>query len=240
MTNERFNRTKDLVPEEEMREEQRIPKAQRVFDDEDFSEDGIEDLSRPETKEDFTKIARDAGKQIDSKDYDKEALIDGILNQDDEDENDNDINSIINDMSKDQQKTQVKKAKKALEEYKETSATRELLFSRPKETIKIPVIINDEDVLTFQARRLTEMETQNLINRDLVGKKPKKMNDDEWEEFMSYNYRLLEDVIVEPHLTQDEWREKVDSPLVVKLAEKVQKLVNDTDDNVVLEDFKKK
>lgn len=143
-------------------------------------------------------------------------------------------------MSKDQRKTQVKKIKKSLEEYKETSATRELLFSRPKETIKVPVIINDEDVLTFEARRLTEMETQNLINRKLVGKKPTKMNDKEWEEFMSYNYKLLENVIVEPHLTEKEWREKVDSPLVVKLADKVTKLVNDTDDNVVLEDFKKK
>ena len=65
------------------------------------------------------------------------------------------------------------------------------------------------------------------------------MTPEELEESNNYNYRLLEKVIVDPQLTQDEWKSGVDTALVQKIVEQVMKVLTNIDDAQIFEEFQK-
>ena len=63
-----------------------------------------------------------------------------------------------------------------------------------------------DDVEVFTIKRLSEAENSEIINRALAIKDPSEMTEEELEESNAYNYRLLEKIVVDPYLTQEEWR----------------------------------
>ena len=63
------------------------------------------------------------------------------------------------------------------------------------------------------------------------------MTPEELEESNNYNYRLLEKVVVDPKLSQDEWKSGVDTALVQKIVEQVMKVLTNIDDSQIFEEF---
>ena len=88
-------------------------------------------------------------------------------------------------------------------------------------------------------KRLSEAENSEILDRSLAIKSLDEMTPQELEDSNNYNYRLLEKVVVDPVLTQDEWRSKVDTALVQKLVEQIMKVLTNIDDAEIFEDFQK-
>lgn len=146
---------------------------------------------------------------------------------------------LIAQLQADSEKKQKSHKKKKIEEYKAVQATRDALFSRLGKTINVPVIMDDEDVMVFQIKRLSEAENSEILDRSLAIKNLDEMTPEELEESNNYNYRLLEKVVVEPKLTQDEWRSKVDTALIQKLVEQIMKVLTNIDDSQIFDEFQK-
>lgn len=146
---------------------------------------------------------------------------------------------LIAQLQADSQKRSTSQKKKKIEEYKATQATRELLFSRLGKTVNVPLIMDDESVMVFKVKRLSEAENSDILDRSLAIKSLDEMTAQELEESNNYNYRLLEKVVVDPQLSQDEWRSKVDTALVQKLVEQIMKVLTNIDDTHIFDDFQK-
>lgn len=146
---------------------------------------------------------------------------------------------LIAQLQADSKKKSGERRKKKIEEYKATQATRDLLFSRLGKTINVPLIMDDETVMVFKIKRLSEAENSEILDRSLAIKSLDKMTPQELEDSNNYNYRLLEKVVVDPELTQDEWRSKVDTALVQRLVEQIMKVLTNIDDAQIFEDFQK-
>lgn len=146
---------------------------------------------------------------------------------------------LIAQLQADSQKRNASQKKKKIEEYKATQATRDILFSRLGKTINVPLIMDDESVMVFKIKRLSEAENSEILDRSLAIKSLDEMTPQELEDSNNYNYRLLEKVVVDPVLTQDEWRSKVDTALVQKLVEQIMKVLTNIDDAEIFEDFQK-
>ena len=131
----------------------------------------------------------------------------------------------------------MKKKKKKINEYKAVRATKEALFSRLGKVIDVPIIMDSDEVMVFKVKRLSEAENSDIIDRQLAIKDIRDMTAEELEESNNYNYRLLEKVIVEPKLTQQEWRMNVDTALVQKIVEQVMKVLTNIDDSEIFDDF---
>jgi hypothetical protein len=151
----------------------------------------------------------------------------------------NSSDDLIAQLQADSQKKSISHKKKKIEEYKAVQATREALFSRLGKTINVPLIMDDEDVMVFKIKRLSEAENSEILDRSLAIKNLDEMTPEELEESNNYNYRLLEKVVVEPKLTQDEWRSKVDTALVQKLVEQIMKVLTNIDDTQIFDEFQK-
>lgn len=146
---------------------------------------------------------------------------------------------LIAQLQADAQKRSTSQKKKKIEEYKATQATRELLFNRLGKTVNVPLIMDDESVMVFKVKRVSEAENSDILDRSLAIKNLEDMTPQELEESNNYNYRLLEKVVVEPKLNQDEWRSKVDTALVQKLVEQIMKVLTNIDDTHIFDDFQK-
>ena len=146
---------------------------------------------------------------------------------------------LIAELQADSKKKGTSRKKKKLEEYKATQATRDLLFNRLGKTINVPLIMDDDTVMVFKIKRLSEAENSEILDRSLAIKSLEDMTPQELEDSNNYNYRLLEKVVVDPALTQDEWRSKVDTALVQKLVEQIMKVLTNIDDSQIFEDFQR-
>lgn len=146
---------------------------------------------------------------------------------------------LIAQLQADSKKRSTSSKKKKIEEYKATQATRELLFSRLGKTVNVPLIMDDESVMVFKVKRLSEAENSDILDRSLAIKSLDEMTAQELEESNNYNYRLLEKVVVDPQLSQDEWRSKVDTALVQRLVEQIMKVLTNIDDTHIFDDFQK-
>lgn len=146
---------------------------------------------------------------------------------------------LIAQLQADSQKRSTSQKKKKIEEYKATQATREILFSRLGKTVNVPLIMDDESVMVFKVKRLSEAENSDILDRSLAIKSLDEMTAQELEESNNYNYRLLEKVVVDPQLSQDEWRSKVDTALVQRLVEQIMKVLTNIDDTHIFDDFQK-
>lgn len=127
--------------------------------------------------------------------------------------------------------------KKKINEYKAVRATKEALFSRLGKLIDVPIIMDNDEVMIFKVKRLSEAENSEIIDRQLAIKDIRDMTAEELEESNNYNYRLLEKVVVEPKLTQQEWRLNVDTALVQKIVEQVMKVLTNIDDASIFDEF---
>ena len=126
--------------------------------------------------------------------------------------------------------------KKKIEEYKAVRATKDKLFSRLGQTIDVPIIVSDDEVMVFQVKRLSEAENSEIIDRSLAIKNVEDMTEEELED---YNYRLLEKVVVDPKLTQEEWRLNVDTAMVQRIVQKVMQVLTNIDDSRIFDEFQK-
>jgi hypothetical protein len=151
----------------------------------------------------------------------------------------NNSDDLIAQLQADSKKRSTSQKKKKIEEYKATQATREILFSRLGKTVNVPLIMDDESVMVFKVKRLSEAENSDILDRSLAIKSLDEMTAQELEESNNYNYRLLEKVVVDPQLTQDEWRSKVDTALVQRLVEQIMKVLTNIDDTHIFDDFQK-
>lgn len=144
---------------------------------------------------------------------------------------------LIAELMADSKKKQKSRKKKKIEEYKAVQATREALFSRLGKTINVPIIMDDDEVMVFKIKRLSEAENSEILDRSLAIKSLDEMTPEELEESNNYNYRLLEKVVVDPKLSQDEWKSGVDTALVQKIVEQVMKVLTNIDDTQIFEEF---
>ena len=137
-------------------------------------------------------------------------------------------------------------AEKAREEYEEkkiknlkkTVATRDMLFSRLQRRIPIEIAItnddNEEEILVFYAKRLSESENNHLFNHRLIGKNLSDLTNEEYEDSVKFKRKTLATAIVEPKMTEEEWANLVDNALTSKLFDEVQRIISEVD---TVEDF---
>ena len=146
---------------------------------------------------------------------------------------------LIAELQADSKKKSKSNKKKKIEEYKATQATRDLLFSRLGKTINVPLIMDDDEVMVFKIKRLSEAENSEILDRSLAIKNLDEMTPQELEDSNNYNKKKKKKVVVDPILTQDEWRSKVDTALVQKLVEQIMKVLTNIDDTQIFDDFQK-
>ena len=146
---------------------------------------------------------------------------------------------LIAQLQADSKKRTASNKKKKIEDYQAIQATRESLFNRLGKTINVPLIMDDDTVMVFKIKRLSEAENSDILDRSLAIKSLDEMTPQELEDSNNYNYRLLEKVVVEPKLSQDEWRSKVDTALIQKLVEQIMKVLTNIDDTQIFEEFQK-
>lgn len=146
---------------------------------------------------------------------------------------------LLQKLMADSKKRSDNRKKKKIEDYKAVRATKEKLFSRLGETIDVPIIMNDEEVMVFQVKRLSEAENSEIIDRSLAIKDVADMTEEELEESNNYNYRLLEKVVVDPKLSQEEWRLNVDTAMVQRIVQKVMQVLTNIDDSRIFEEFQR-
>ena len=72
---------------------------------------------------------------------------------------------LIAQLQADSKKKSASHKKKKIEEYKAVQATRDALFSRLGKTINLPLIMDDESVMVFQIKRLSEAENSEILDR---------------------------------------------------------------------------
>ena len=135
-------------------------------------------------------------------------------------------------------KSQINKKKK-IEDYKVVQATREMLFNRKGKVINVPIIMDDEEVWNFKIKRISEAENSEILDRSLAIKKLDDMTPEELDASNDYNYRLLALSVVDPQLTEEEWKSALDTPMAQKIVEQLMKVLTNVNDSGIFEDFQK-
>jgi len=140
-------------------------------------------------------------------------------------------------------------AEEAAEEYeefreekiKEISATREFLINRKTRQFPLKVAVDEETVLIFKVRRMTESERSkfNKIN-NLKFTNIDDLTPEDLEEINQQSYEIMSEVVVEPKMTVDEWKEVADVALLNHLSQKVAMLSTEVNDAKIITEFKKK
>lgn|SRR5574344_1370950 len=145
------------------------------------------------------------------------------------------IDALVNEaMPEGAQKAYDEYEDKKVNSFRKVVATRDLLFSRLQKLIDIPVEVateNGETVdMIFKIKRLSEAESNHLLNRELIGKDLNELTEEEYQKSMAYRRKTLALAVVEPKLTAQEWAEDVDNAITLALFEKVNKAITDVND----------
>lgn len=146
---------------------------------------------------------------------------------------------LIAELTSDAKKKSQSRKKKKLEEYKVVQATREMLFSRKGQTINVPIIMDDDEVWNFKVKRISEAENSEILDRSLAIKSLDDMTPEELDASNDYNYRLLALAVVDPELTEDEWKSAVDTPMAQKIVEQLMKVLTNVNDSGIFDDFQR-
>lgn len=146
---------------------------------------------------------------------------------------------LLAELQADSQKKSQSRKKKKIEEYKVVQATREMLFSRKGQTINVPIIMDDDEVWNFKVKRISEAENSEILDRSLAVKSLDEMTPEELDASNDYNYRLLALSVVDPQLTEDEWKTAVDTPMAQKIVEQLMKVLTNVNDSGIFDDFQK-
>lgn len=144
---------------------------------------------------------------------------------------------LIAELTSESKKKSQSRKKKKIEEYKVVQATREMLFNRKGKTINVPIIMDDDEVWNFKVKRISEAENSEILDRSLAIKNLEDMTPEELEASNDYNYRLLALAIVDPQLTEEEWKTAVDTPMAQKIVEQLMKVLTDINDSSIFDDF---
>jgi len=141
-------------------------------------------------------------------------------------------------------------AQKNKEEYEEektdnfrkVTATRDLLLNRTKRHIPMDfkAIIDIEQPdgsykpelvqLHFIIKRLSESEVNHIINHKLLNKADADMTDEEYAQASKFRSQFLARTVVEPHMTEEEWRNECDAGLMTTAFNTATNILNQIDD----------
>lgn len=141
-------------------------------------------------------------------------------------------------------------AQKNKEEYEEeqtkkfrkVTATRDLLLNRTKRVIPMDfkAIIDVENPdgtfsqelvdLSFSIKRLSESEVNHIINHKLLNKADADMTDEEYAQASKFRSQFLAKTVVEPQLTEIEWREECDAGIMAEAFNTATNILNKIDD----------
>ena len=146
---------------------------------------------------------------------------------------------LLAELQADSQKKAQGRKKKKIEEYKVVQATREMLFNRKGQTINVPIIMDEDEVWNFKVKRISEAENSEILDRSLAVKSLDEMTSEELDASNDYNYRLLALAVVDPQLTEDEWKSAVDTPMAQKIVEQLMKVLTNVNDSGIFDDFQK-
>lgn len=146
---------------------------------------------------------------------------------------------LLAELQADSQKKSQARKKKKIEEYKVVQATREMLFNRKGQSINVPIIMDDDEVWNFKVKRISEAENSEILDRSLAVKSLDEMTPEELDASNDYNYRLLALAVVDPQLTEDEWKSAVDTPMAQKIVEQLMKVLTNVNDSGIFDDFQK-
>ena len=146
---------------------------------------------------------------------------------------------LLAELTADSKKKSQSKKKKKIEDYKVVQATREMIFNRKGEILNVPIIMDDDTAWNFKVKRISEAENSDILDRAISVKRLDEMTPEELEASNDYNYRLLALCVVDPELTEDEWKSAVDTPLARKIVEQIAKVLTDINANGIFDDFQK-
>lgn len=146
-------------------------------------------------------------------------------------------------MSQGAQEKQEEYEEKKFENLKTITATRDLLFSRVRETVtvKIPMVVDMKNPETgkiektpvnaaFEVKRLTEAENTHILNHKLIGKEIADMTDEEYVQSSQFRSKVLEKAVVEPKMTAAEWQNQCSNADITALYDEVNKVLTEADD----------
>ena len=133
-------------------------------------------------------------------------------------------------------KAKVEYEDKKIKEFKEITATRDMLFNRLKKPVKVYIDVGEDPAthepvkMSFMVRKLSETENNHLLNHRLIGKKLNELTMAEYAESMAFRRRTLASTVIQPRLTEQEWADNVENGIIVALFDEVQKVLTDISD----------
>ena len=169
-------------------------------------------------------------------DFFKEQKDENILT----DEEIKELQPIAEEAKEEFQQDQQKKLKK-------TIATMQDLLNLKEKLFEIEIDVGDQ-ILVFKARRLSDKERQTLlgINFGLAQKAQfslyngQALDEADYDTLREDGIKMLSEVIVEPKMTVQEWKDSVSTAILDKLTTKVQELQTEVDDVKLVNNYKKK
>ena len=151
----------------------------------------------------------------------------------------NNADELLAELQAESKKTSQNKKKKKIEDYKVVQATREMLINRKGQILNVPIIIDNEEAWNFKVRRISEAENSDILDRTLAVKNFNEMTPEELEASNDYNFRLLALSVVEPKMSEDEWKGVVDAPMARKLVQQISKVITDVNADGIFDDFQR-
>jgi hypothetical protein len=126
-----------------------------------------------------------------------------------------------------------------LEKANIITATKKLIFARAEQPFDLFVPMG-EDVWKFKVRRMKEKDRvkfQRLATLQM--KTLDQLSEKEFADIVDQSYEMMADLILEPEMSVDEWKESADLPLLSYLSNKVAILSYERDDSKIAKEFRK-
>lgn len=140
------------------------------------------------------------------------------------------------------QKNKEEYEEEKVKKFRKVTATRDLLLNRTKRVIPMHfnAVIDVEDEfgnfkqelveLDFQIKRLSESQVNHIINHKLLNKADSDMTDEEFAQASKFRSKFLAQTVVEPQLTQEEWRNECDAGIMTAAFNTATDILNKIDD----------
>jgi len=147
----------------------------------------------------------------------------------------------LQELQKDAVENQEEFEKYRSEKLKKTFVTKADLVRHKDKLHEIEIDVGEE-IFVFKARRMSERERAQLnqLNFAKFGGDWDKLSPEEVQQIADQGYRVMAQMIVEPKLTVDEWKEVADVALLNLLSTQVAKMSTEVNDAILIEEFKKK
>lgn len=129
-----------------------------------------------------------------------------------------------------------------VKQFRKVTATRDLLLNRTKRVIPMhfKAVIDVENEfgefdqelveLDFKIKRLSESQVNHIINHKLLNKADADMTDEEFAQASKFRSKFLAQTVVEPKLTQEEWRQECDAGIMTAAFNTATDILNKIDD----------